>query len=71
MTVKVTFEFTHTKDGIDVKSDVVPAAEGCCMCEMAFADTTVASVKKVAGNVNKALKADFGFTGFVSDGRVH
>ncbi|EAP2902355.1 hypothetical protein ABRH95_003600 [Salmonella enterica subsp. enterica serovar Chester] len=71
MTVRVTFEFTHTEDGIDVKSDVVPVAEGCCVCEMAFADITVANVKGVAGTINKALRADFGFAGTASGGCVH
>ncbi|HGB5310851.1 TPA: hypothetical protein ACIVON_005404 [Salmonella enterica subsp. enterica serovar Poona] len=70
MTVKVTFEFTHTADGIDVVSDIESVGEGCCTCEMAFA-TTVANIKEVAGTVNQALKADVGFAGLASDGRVH
>ncbi|HFJ2098240.1 TPA: hypothetical protein ACGTPR_000836 [Salmonella enterica] len=71
MTVKVTFEFTHTADGIDVVSDIESVGEGCCTCEMAFAATTVANIKEVAGTVNQALKADVGFAGLASDGRVH
>ncbi|EBA4667426.1 TPA: hypothetical protein ACJG9G_000465 [Salmonella enterica subsp. enterica serovar Java] len=71
MTVRVTFEFTHTKDGIDVKSDVVPVAEGCCACEMAFAATTVANVKGVAGTIRQALKADPALYRVASDGSVH
>lgn len=71
MTVRVTFEFTHTEDGIDVKSDVVPVAEGCCACEVAFAATAVASVKEVAGAVRQALKADPASYRVASDGSVH
>ncbi|EGT7582904.1 hypothetical protein JE599_002235 [Salmonella enterica] len=58
MTVKVTFEFTHAKDGIDVVADIESVGEGCCTCELAFATTTVENIKTVAGNIRKALKAD-------------
>ncbi|ECM1814014.1 hypothetical protein SX97_14140 [Salmonella enterica subsp. enterica serovar Newport] len=58
MTVRVTFEFTHTEDGIDVVSDVVPAAGGHCACEMAFALAAVAEVRFGAGAVSQALKAE-------------
>ncbi|EGB0327231.1 hypothetical protein H6W05_003560 [Salmonella enterica] len=71
MTVKVTFEFTHTADRIDVVSDIESVGEGCCTCEMAFAATTVANVKEVVGAISRALKADSGFAGLASDGRVH
>ncbi|EAA6550516.1 hypothetical protein DLB95_06745 [Salmonella enterica subsp. diarizonae] len=71
MTVRVTFEFTHTKDGIDVKSDVVPVAEGCCACEMAFASITIAEVTESASRINQALKADVGFAGTAPGGCVH
>lgn len=71
MTVKVTFEFTHTKDGIDVVSDIESVGEGCCTCELAFAATTVASVKEAAGAVRQALKADPASCRVASDGSVH
>ncbi|ENP2198767.1 hypothetical protein ACDA27_002644 [Salmonella enterica] len=71
MTVKVTFEFTHTEDGIDVVSDVVPVAEGGCVCEMAFASTTIAAVMALASGINRELKADVGFAGTVPGGCVH
>ncbi|EOV0281265.1 hypothetical protein ACOIP5_000080 [Salmonella enterica] len=58
MTVRVTFEFTHTKDGFDVVSDIESVGEGCCTCELAFAATTVANVEEVAETVRQALKAD-------------
>ncbi|ECX0641787.1 hypothetical protein AHX13_21655 [Salmonella enterica subsp. enterica serovar Newport] len=71
MSVKVVFEFTHTEDGIDVKSDVVHAAEGCCACEVAFAVTTITTVRSAVAKINRELKADIGFAGFASDGGVH
>lgn len=71
MTVRVTFEFTHTKDGIDVVSDIESVGEGCCTCEMAFAATTVANVKEVAGTIRQALKADPASYRVTSDGSVH
>lgn len=71
MTIKVTFEFTHTEDGIDVVSDIESVGEGCCTCEMAFAATTVANVKEVAGTIRQALKADPALYRVESDGSVH
>lgn len=71
MTVKVILEFTHTEDGIDVKSDVVHADEGCCACEVAFAGTTITTVRSAVAKINRELKADIGLAGFASDGCVH
>ncbi|EHJ3657090.1 hypothetical protein J9T75_002282 [Salmonella enterica] len=70
MTVKVTFEFTHTADGIDVVSDIESVGEGCCVCEMAFASTTIAEVMGSAAHINQALKADSDFMP-ASDTCVH
>ncbi|WBQ81046.1 hypothetical protein PEE20_15915 [Salmonella enterica subsp. enterica serovar Bispebjerg] len=58
MTVKVILEFTHTEDGIDVKSGVVHAADGYCHCETAFAAEAIEHVQEMVKFVNNALKAD-------------
>ncbi|HAD5967778.1 TPA_asm: hypothetical protein G1Q02_13145 [Salmonella enterica subsp. enterica serovar Typhimurium] len=71
MTVRVTFEFTHTEDRIDVVSDIESVGEGCCTCEMAFAATTVANIKEVAGTIRQALQADPALFRVASDGSVH
>ncbi len=71
MTVKVTFEFTHTEDGIEVVSDVVPATEGCCACEMAFALAAVTEVRFGACEVSRALKVEPELYGHKYTGDVH
>ncbi|HGG6757205.1 TPA: hypothetical protein ACJG9G_005394 [Salmonella enterica subsp. enterica serovar Java] len=71
MTVKVTFEFTHTADGIDVVSDIVPVGAGCCVCEMAFALVAVTEVRFGAGEVSRALKAEPKLYGHKYTGDVH
>lgn len=70
MTVRVTFEFTHIKDGIEVKCEVAPAADGCCHCEMAFAAEAIEHVQEAVKFANNALKADPDFMP-ASDGCVH
>ncbi|EDQ5929971.1 hypothetical protein XY32_003147 [Salmonella enterica subsp. enterica] len=70
MTVRVTFEFTHTKDGIDVVFDIESAADGCCHCETAFAAEAIEHVQEAVKFVNNALKADPDFMP-ESDGCVH
>ncbi|EBH8950859.1 hypothetical protein OD218_005255 [Salmonella enterica] len=58
MSVKVVFEFTHTEDGIDVKSEIVDTGQGACICEMAFAVEAIKDIRCVAGKVNEAINAD-------------
>ncbi|EBR5098927.1 hypothetical protein B2O45_01725 [Salmonella enterica] len=71
MSVKVVFEFTHTEDGIDVKHEVVDGGKGGCVCEVAFAGTTITTVRSAVAKINRELKADIGFTRFASGGGVH
>ncbi|EHU3752994.1 hypothetical protein KY565_002618 [Salmonella enterica] len=71
MTVKVILEFTHTEDGIDVKSEVVPAAEGCCVYEAVFASTIATTVMEGVAEVHQEIIADSGFIGSVPDGCAH
>ncbi|ENH8583590.1 hypothetical protein ABWS22_000774 [Salmonella enterica subsp. enterica serovar Braenderup] len=58
MSVKVVFNITHTKDGIEVKSEIVDTGQRACVCEMAFAVEAVKDITCVAGKVNEALNAD-------------
>ncbi|EOF6096794.1 hypothetical protein ACK1FP_004300 [Salmonella enterica] len=58
MSVKVVFNITHTKDGIEVKSEIVDTGQGACVCEMAFAVEAVKDITCVAGKVNEAINAD-------------
>ncbi|HFZ7939650.1 TPA: hypothetical protein ACIO7S_001467 [Salmonella enterica subsp. enterica serovar Birkenhead] len=71
MTVRVAFDITHTKDGIDVKCEVVPAADGCCKCEVAFALAAVTEVHFGAGEVSRALKVEPELYGHKYTGDVH
>ncbi|EAQ4448925.1 hypothetical protein FAN38_10890 [Salmonella enterica] len=70
MTVRVVFDITHTKDGIEVKSGIDKLFNAGCKCEVAFAAEAIAHVQEVAMLVNHALKADPDFMP-ASDGCVH
>ncbi|HGA5556024.1 TPA: hypothetical protein ACISZV_003222 [Salmonella enterica subsp. enterica serovar Birkenhead] len=71
MTVKVTFEFTHTANGIDVVSDIESVGEGCCTCEVAFALAAVTEVRFGACEVSRALKVEPELYGHKYTGDVH
>ncbi|ECO9405463.1 hypothetical protein FX281_14125 [Salmonella enterica] len=58
MSVKVVFDITHTKDGIDVKSEIVGGSKGGCTCEVAFATQTVEGITTIARKINEAVNAD-------------
>ncbi|EHI6828495.1 hypothetical protein MC118_005161 [Salmonella enterica] len=58
MSVKVVFNITHTKDGIEVKSEIVDTGQGACICEVAFATQTVEEITCIARKINKAINAD-------------
>ncbi|ENK0985062.1 hypothetical protein AB2Z78_003422 [Salmonella enterica] len=59
MSVKVVFEFTHTENGIEVKPEIVDGGRGGCICEVAFATTTVAEVVKAVVELRGESGADF------------
>lgn len=71
MSVKVVFEFTHTEDGIDVKSEIVDGGRGGCVCEVAFATATIAEVVTVAAKLREALRADSAVAEHTHTGGVH
>ncbi|EJW4857446.1 hypothetical protein OCD12_000141 [Salmonella enterica] len=71
MSVKVVFNITHTKDGIEVKSEIVHGGRGGCICEMAFATQTVEEITCIARKINEAVNADPAFYGHAHTGGVH
>ncbi|EBW8396117.1 hypothetical protein A3X38_26055 [Salmonella enterica subsp. enterica serovar Florida] len=58
MSVKVVFDITHTKDGIDVKSEIVDTGQRACVCEVAFATQAVEEITTIARKINEAVNAD-------------
>lgn len=58
MSVKVVFDITHTKGGIDVKSEIVETGQEACICEVAFAIQAVEEIKCIAKKINEAVNAD-------------
>ncbi|EEP6114066.1 hypothetical protein HBC34_001440 [Salmonella enterica] len=58
MSVKVVFDITHTKDGIDVKSEIVETDQEVCICEVAFAIQAVEEITTIARKINEAVSAD-------------
>lgn len=57
MSVKVVFDITHTKGGIDVKSEIVDTGQEACICEVAFATQAVEYIDHIAREINEVVSA--------------
>lgn len=58
MTVRVVFDITHTKNGFDVKPEIVNAGQEGCVCEVAFATQTVENITCITKEINEVVNAD-------------
>lgn len=71
MSVKVVFDITHTKGGIDVKSEIVDTGQEACICEVAFATQAVEEITCIAKKINEAVNTGPASRWRPHDGGVH